>query len=576
MRAGSLRTVTSITAAMCGRGRSLSEPRLSPDGARVALVTRDGNGTRVVVVPVGGGPEVVVTTDPPPAFRGGVFDWTPDGSELVYASGAGGLHRTYADGGRATPVVGDADVASPAVSADGRIAFAADGLRRIEVVGLGPVSGAADFVVDPTWSPDGTRLAWHEWDVPDMPWDGSRIVMATDDGVTRTVAGGRDVAVQQPRFSPDGTRLAFLCDATGWLNLWTVDADGTGASVLVDEPHEHGGPTWGPGQRSFAWSPDGRTIAFTRNEEGFGRLCAVDVATGHVTETARAVHHSLTWRGDVLACVRTGARTPTALVAYRAGERRVLVQGPVGGFERAAIPEPEVVRWQSADGAAVHGRLYADAPGRPLLVWVHGGPTDQRQVEFDARLAYFVDRGWAVLFPDHRGSTGWGRAYAQALRGGWGVVDAEDTAAAVRSFGAGRRVALMGASAGGFTVLQVLASHPGLCAAGVALYPVSDVVDLAASTHRYEAHYAHHLQAVARVDAGRIRDPLLLLHGTDDKVVPRAQSAGLVARIRAAGGVVEYHEYEGEGHGWGRPATTEDELPRISSFLDRHVLGYGP
>lgn len=558
--------MTAITVAMCARGRALSEPRLSPDAQRVALVTRDGNGTRLVAVPVGGGREVVVTTDPAPAFRGGVFDWTPDGSELVFATGAGDLVRTSADGGRAVMLAADAAAASVAVSCAGRIAYAAD-LARIEVLGHGVVSDEADFCLDVAWSPDGARLAWHEWDVPDMPWDASRIVLAVD-GTRAVVAGGDGVAVQQPRFSPDGARLAFLCDATGWVNLWTADADGTGAAVLVDEPFEHGGPTWGPGQRSFAWSPDSRSIAFARNEAGFGKLCTVDVDSGRVTESAKAVHSSLSWWGDTLAAVRSGARTPTALVAYRDGERRTLVRGPVGGFERALPPEPEVVHWDVA-----HGRLYADGPGKPLLVWVHGGPTDQRLVEFDVRLAYFLDRGWAVLFPDHRGSTGWGRAFVQSLRGGWGVVDVKDVADAVRRWGRGRRVALMGASAGGFNVLQVLALHPGLCAAGIALYPVSDPVDLAASTHRYEAHYTHHLLGAPRVEAERISDPLLLLHGADDVVVPAAQSRALAERIRTAGGTVEHHEYDGEGHGWGSPATIEDELTRISSFLDRHVLG---
>ena len=143
----------------------------------------------------------------------------------------------------------------------------------------------------------------------------------------------------------------------------------------------------------------------------------------------------------------------------------------------------------------------------------------------------------------------------------------------------------MGGSAGGLTVLRVLADHPGLCAAGVALYPVCDLLDLAATTHRYEAHYTHHLigplpgsedehrSRSPLFQADRIRDPLLLLHGTDDMVVPAAQSAALAEAVRAAGGTVELHEYEGEGHGWSRPATTEDELERVSAFLARNVVG---
>lgn len=580
-----------ITAAMCARGRSLSEPRLSPDGASVAFVTRDGNGSRLVVVPVGGGPEVVVTTDPAPAFRGGVFDWTPGGDAVVFATGRGDIVRTPAAGGAATALATEASASSIAVAADGRIAYAAD-LAAVCVLDSDIRHDAADFVLDATWSPDGRRLAWHEWDVPDMAWDRSRIVVADlATGTTTTVDTPDGSAVQQPRFSSDGAHLAFLCDADGWLNLWMAEADGSNPHPLLTEQHEHGGPTWGPGQSTFAWSPDGGRIAFARNEAGFGRLCVLDLATGAVEEVGKGAHSALSWRGDTIACLRSGARTPTAVVAYRGTTTRTtLARGPVGGFEPAPSPEPTVVTWQAADGADVHGRLYAPGPDQPLLAWVHGGPTDQRRVEFDARLAYFLDRGWAVLFPDFRGSTGWGRTYTQALHGQWGVRDADDTAAGIRAaaehgWGDPARAVAMGGSAGGLVVLRVLASHPGLCAAGVALYPVCDLLDLAATTHRYEAHYTSHLigplpgseeehrRRSPISDAARIRDPLLLLHGDDDPVVPASQSAALAEAVVAAGGTVERHVYEGEGHGWSRPATTEDELRRVEDFLARYVLG---
>jgi dipeptidyl aminopeptidase/acylaminoacyl peptidase len=455
------------------------------------------------------------------------------------------------------------------------------------------LSTGADFCLDPAWSPDGRLVAWHEWDVPAMPWDASRIVVRRADagGPPVVVAGGDGVATSQPRWSPDGRHLAFLCDAGGYLNLWLADGDGGDAKPLLDEPFEHGDPSWGPGQRSFAWAPDSTTIAYCRNEEGFGRLCRVDVASDAVAEVGKGVHGALSWVGDRLVAVRSGARTPTQVVAYEGATRTTLARGPVAGFEAADLPEPEVVHWQGDDGGAVHGRLHrpVGVERPPLIVFVHGGPTGQATVTFNHRIAYWVDRGWAVLVPDHRGSTGWGRAYAQAMAGRWGELDVADCAAGMRA-AADRgwcdpdRMVPMGGSAGGFTVLLLLAFHPELCAAGVDLYGVADLLDLDETTHRFEAHYLHSIVgplpgAVARYRdrspvevADRIRSPLLILQGSDDPVVPPAQSEAIAEAVRRNGGVVEHHVYEGEGHGWLRPEHIEDELVRVESFLRRHVV----
>ena len=145
----------------------------------------------------------------------------------------------------------------------------------------------------------------------------------------------------------------------------------------------------------------------------------------------------------------------------------------------------------------------------------------------------------------------------------------------------------MGASAGGMTALLLLAMHPELCAAGVDLYGVADLEALAATTHRFEAHYTHglvgplpgaaelHRRRSPLAVAGRIRTPLLILHGSEDPVVPLAQSLALRDRTLAAGNRTEMHVYEGEGHGWSRPETVEDELDRTAEFLDRHARSGG-
>jgi dipeptidyl aminopeptidase/acylaminoacyl peptidase len=215
-----------------------------------------------------------------------------------------------------------------------------------------------------------------------------------------------------------------------------------------------------------------------------------------------------------------------------------------------------------------------------MIVWVHGGPTDQWRVEHRPRVEFWLDRGWSVLAPNHRGSTGYGRAFTQALSGRWGELDAADVAAGAdaavaRGWADPERIVGMGASAGGFTVLRVMATRPGLFAAGVDLYGV--VHPGAVTAGRFDAHYGPGLSGPRAADrallprADAITDPLLVLHGADDPLIPVADSEALVDRLLKAGRTVEFHVYEGEGHGWSRPETTIDELTRTEEFLASHV-----
>jgi dipeptidyl aminopeptidase/acylaminoacyl peptidase len=535
------------------------------------------------------------------SYGGGAWCWGPaDG--LVYVAHDGRLVVVPAGGGAARALTTDGRALAPAARA-GVVAFGLDredgcAIASVELDGASwpeRVSGPADFAWDPALSPTG--VAWLEWDLPAMPFGSSRVVVRDGPGDARTVAGGKGIGVGQPRFSPDGTRLAFVSDANGWWNVWTAAADGSNPRPLLEEPHDHASPTWGPGQRSFAWAPDGGAIAITRNEDGFGRLITVTTdGDPTVNEVAKGWHHGLDWGAGGIVAVRSGARTPPTITVVdpASGTKHAIARGAPAGIERGAV-EPEAVTWRS-EATTVHGLLYrpeesALGPGTrpPLFVLVHGGPTDQATVGWQPRVNYFVERGWAVLRPDHRGSTGYGRAYWEALDGRWGDLDVIDTAAGIEAAGKRGwcdpdRVAVMGGSAGGLTTLLVCARFGPLVRAAVSAFGVTNLFDLAETTHRLESRYLDHLIGELPRDAARYHDrspvthaasitaPLLVLQGDADRVVPPAQAQALVDAVRAAGGTVEHHVYEGEGHGWSRPETMIDELERVERFLRRWVL----
>jgi len=441
--------------------------------------------------------------------------------------------------------------------------------------------GGHDFVADPeVWDADGIELVvWQAWSVPDMPWDGASLVVLGPDG---SVDIGRpSVGMQQPRALADGG-LACLRDDSGWLNLWRSTDPVGDWEHLIDEPVEHGGPSWGPGQRSFVGSPDGARVAFTRNERGFGRLCVLEVSTGAVTELGRGVHGHLSWAGGTVVALRSGARTPTQIVAYAVdeGSRIVLATGPSEGWDRFDPPEPELHEVATPDGARVPVRRYVAGRGR-VLIAVHGGPTDQWQVAFLPRVIRWWSEGWDVLVCDPRGSTGHGRAHADALRGGWGRVDTDDVLAVARhaqSVGWATRetTVVMGSSSGGLAVLNALVGD-GPVSAGIALYPVSDLAGLAEHTHRFEAHYTDRLvgppgsaaltENSPITQASRLRGRLLLVHGTDDPVVPVEHSRRLVAAIDTGSLELDFVELEGEGHGFRQPENRRLEYELVGRFL---------
>ena len=576
----------------------------------------------------GSGPAVVVTAEHAlgrvGAYRGGMWCWRTDDS-LAVVTAEGSVAIIDVGGCTVSVMRHDGQAAAP-VAWSGGLLFASersDALDVVEVSMLGEVAepagrrwSHADFAWDPTVSADGELVAWHEWDLDAMSWTASRIVVARrSDGSSHIVAGGDGIAVGQPRFSPDGAHLAYVTDRSGFWNLHVADADGSNARPLITEDHDHAEPSWGPGQRSYAWSPDSDAVALCRNEAGFARLVLVSLE-GDVRELAKGWHHGIDWGSAGVVAVRSGAKTPPQITVAHAttGARRVVARGAPAGLESGAR-EPSPVSW-SNDGVTVHGLLYPpdldgakidglDGEGRdvdaaaaadgpraapPMIVDVHGGPTGQATVSWDAWLRYFTSRGWAVLRPNPRGSTGYGRAYAQALRGTWGAADVEDIAAGIRAAAEHgwcdpTRVAVSGGSSGGLTALMLGARHSDLVRAVVSAYGVTDLFDLAATTHRFESRYLDELVGVLPADeesfraqspvthAATMRVPLLVLQGDEDKVVPLRQAQLLVDAVRGAGGVVEDHVYAGEGHGWSKIETVQDELERTAGFLDRWVMG---
>jgi dipeptidyl aminopeptidase/acylaminoacyl peptidase len=254
------------------------------------------------------------------------------------------------------------------------------------------------------------------------------------------------------------------------------------------------------------------------------------------------------------------------------------------------------VTW-TAGGGTIYGVLYLPpgyVPGGagvrpPAVVRVHSGPTDQAVAAYNAEVQFLATRGYAVLEVNYRGSTGYGRAYTQALRGEWGNYDVADALGAARYLVAAdiadpARIVIMGGSAGGFTVLAALCQAPEVFRAGVCRYAVTNLFTLAADTHKFEARYFDSLvgplpEMAARyrarspmLNVEKLNTPLLIFQGAEDKVVPPAQAELVVAALRRRGVPHVYHLFPGEGHGWRRAETIAAYYQALEAFLRQYVI----
>ncbi len=549
-------------------------------------------------------------------------DFTVARGQVVFADQASGrLCMQALAGGRSgalTPPFGAA--AAPAVSPNGRWILFVHNMEDVDALGVVDFAGSqwprkmvsgADFYMQPAWHPRSKAVAWIEWDHPRMPWDGTRLMLA-DLGVTgqglpnvrsyRQIAGGDQVAAFQPVFSPDGTYLAYAADSEGWSHLYLYDLHSDSSRRLTVDQHDVAVPAWAQGMRSFTFTRRGDSLVFTRAEDGARRAYFCAAADGRIEPVSALASYSCVEqlsaspRRDALACVASAPNVPARVVTVERDRVHVRARSESEHVCTEALSNPEALTWNAPEGSTVHGLYYPPASSRftaagppPLMVIIHGGPTSQADLGYDARSQFFATRGFAVLQVNHRGSTGYGRAYRQMLQGNWGVYDVEDAVSGARHLvdshrAAADRMAIMGGSAGGYTVLRALTQYPGFFRAGICLYGIANLFELATDTHKFESRYLDGLlgplpdaaptyrERSPLFTAERLQDPVAIFQGSDDKVVPPEQSRQIVRSLQARKVAHEYHEFDGEGHGWRRPETVAAFYRKVMRFLNRHLL----
>ncbi len=586
---------------------SAFSPSFSPDGTRLAFVSNLGGLPQVWTVPAEGGwPEAATALDDPVGF----VEWSPDGSQLAFtlAPGGGMNEQVYL------------------VRPDGT------GLRRLTAGGkeTNRLSG---------FTHDGRELI-----LGGNARDGSAIdayllgiASGTPRGATRT--GGINSYADVTR---DG-RLAVLSRlvSRGDNNLYLIDLT-TGAETLLT-PHEgpgsFGGGVFAPDARSvylssnqsrdlaafarvaldprgkpgpievvaarddaelqqFVIDDAGTTAALLWNVAGRSELAFVDLATQRSTpgptlpaEIASGLAFSRD--GRKLALSASGATAPSDIwVLERSSEKlRQITRSPHAGVDLASLVRPSLVHFKAHDGLDLSGWLYRPAgqaaPG-PVVLSFHGGPEGQERPAFRSDYQALVARGIAVLAPNVRGSSGFGKRFVNldnaALRRD-GVRDIEACVDYVVKAGIAdpRRIGIMGGSYGGYMVMAGLTRYPDAFAAGANLFGVVNFATFFAHTEPWMAAISkveygdpdtqkdllRELSPIHEVD--RVKAPTIVLHGANDTNVPVVEAEQVVESLKKRGVPVEYVLFPDEGHGWRKTPNRIRSTVAIVRWFDRHL-----
>ena len=467
------------------------------------------------------------------------------------------------------------------------------------------VASGHDFYSNPRVSPDGRRLAWLCWDHPRMPWDGTELWVAdlAADGSTshaHRVAGGTEESIFQPEWSPvpsESDTLYFVSDRTGWWNLYRQRDGAPEAEALAPMEAEFGTPQWTFGMSTYAFLEDGR-LACVISQNGFDHLAFVrpgqPVALADLPYTA--ISRRIRASGNALVFVAASPTEAAAVIRMDAstGKREVLRRGLETPPEAAYVSRPRAIAFPTAGGQTAYAIYYpptnpdfVGSPGElpPLIVESHGGPTAMTLAQLNMGVQYWTSRGFGVVDVNYGGSSGYGRAYRDRLRGQWGIVDTQDCIAAARYLAAsgevdGRRLAIRGGSAGGYTTLCALTFHDDF-AAGASYYGVADCEALATDTHKFESRYLDGLIGPYPADrdvyvarspihfADRLSCPVILFQGLEDRVVPPSQAEMMVSALRAKRLPVAYLAFEGEQHGFRKAETIQRTLEAELYFYSR-------
>jgi dipeptidyl aminopeptidase/acylaminoacyl peptidase len=620
--------------------RAASSPALSPSGDRVAFLTNITGTPQVWMINAQGGwPEQMTFYNDRVDF----VRWSPDGSALIFAKAKGGdenaqLFLLSPDGSEIKALTD-----APAVrhnfgswSHDGKkISYASNKRNKdyFDIYVMDVSTGREELV----YQQDGSNDA-EAWSFDDrylivshaneqLSLDNDLYLVDTETKQATHLTPHEGAAqFGDVFFAPNGHSIFFgTNDKREYYSLAEMNLQSKKVDIIDDTPWD---------LAATQMSDDGSLFAYTINRDGFSELYVRRLDTNGkpliTVMGAKGTPVELPGKGTVgglqfskdnshLAFVFNGARYNSDVWLYDLKTRKLsqVTHSSTAGIPRSSFVEPELIHYKTFDGREIPAWYYKPrlltvsqrsgtykvigkmnaageiskddmSAGMPVIVSVHGGPEGQEQPGFSSIYQYFLSRGYAILAPNVRGSTGYGKTYTHLDDVRKREDSVKDLAAAVdwlKTSGGGnpRRIAVMGGSYGGYMTLAAVTLYPDLWAAAVDTVGIANFESFLKNTSGYrrklreveygslerDLDFLRAISPLAKVE--RIKSPLMIIAGKNDPRVPYTEAEQMVKALRERNAVIEYKLFEDEGHGVAKLSNRLIVYPLMVDFLDRYM-----
>ena len=593
-------------------------PQWAPDGSLITFVSAAGD---LAGVDPEDGSFRVLTEDLTLSGVGSLGApqpvWSPDGRFVAYTTDRGGAPDIWlwsAEDGtdrRLTRLSARAN--GLAWSPDGAwIAFSGDRFGTMDIWKVSVPGGEVHRLTGdplyegyPSWAPDSGALfyvrmddRWVDHDVIEVTPDGRNPRTVIADTGFFDYRAGRAFGAAQP--SPDGEHLLFRSQRSGWLNFWIAPRAGGEARPLAASDHD---------QSDARWSPDGAWVSYTENRGGVHslRLAAAD-GSGHRTlverDTGAALRPEWSPGGDRISYTfETPARPAELFVLDVASGDSTLAHSEIGADADPRVRLPEKISYPSSDGLTIEAYVHSPpdaAPGErfPGVVWIHGGPTSQFDDQFrrHQQVHFFAQRGYVVLMPNIRGSSGYGLAFEDLNNGCWGHCDLEDVLAGVdylkgRSDVDPDRIGVTGTSYGGIMTMAAVAFAPDVFQAAISLSGYGDMTEFHSTVHElqhiklveyelgaYPENRETYLNSSSILKAHEVTTPTFVIQGEGVAAGWRMREDQPQAALNFARKldqhykIVRYKAYPGEGYYVYGRQNTIDKLHDMLDFFEEFLV----